>query len=327
MTDYRLRPSFSGTLVEDLAIKLGITALDIGARRGFCEDLLPLAKAVDAVGFEADADECARLVAAAEREAHPWKRLRFVPHAVGAERGSAQLHIYQRRGCTSLLEADQDLARQFGRDDYYFEVGTATVDLHPLDSIAHDQGIEKPSFLKIDIQGFELEAFKGATRLLSESLSAVRAEVSFLPIYRDQPLFGDICGYLGQFGFFPVEFIEIHHWRRLTRRKYGRFAPGPVSASRGELVHGDVLFLKSEDRLGDDGDACIRLALIAACYGLIDLTHVLLTRPAVLLAERYGIDPKTLTSEAARAFRTIAKREQFGALARSSSQFVSNLLT
>lgn len=45
-------------------------------------------------------------------------------------------------------------------------------------------------FLKIDIQGGELAAFRGGSRKLAHTL-CVQTEVAFTPICRDQPLFAD----------------------------------------------------------------------------------------------------------------------------------------
>ena len=53
-------------------------ALDIGARRGFVADLLPIAAAVDAIGFEPDEGECDRLNRETRRAKGPWRSLRFI---------------------------------------------------------------------------------------------------------------------------------------------------------------------------------------------------------------------------------------------------------
>ena len=57
--------------------------MDIGARQGFVADLLPIAAAVDAVGFEPDQDECERLNRTARDESGPWRSLRFSAYGFG----------------------------------------------------------------------------------------------------------------------------------------------------------------------------------------------------------------------------------------------------
>lgn len=56
--------------------------------------------------------------------------------------------------------------------------------------------------LKMDIQGGELLALKGAQSLLEASrIRLLALEVEFKPLYKDQPLFWDICAYLYRFGY------------------------------------------------------------------------------------------------------------------------------
>ena len=96
---------------------LPLTCLDVGARGGFTADLLPLSPAVRAIGFEPDEEECARLNAAGGDDG-PWRSLRFIPVALGRAEETRRLNIYRKRGCSSLLTADAELAGLYGRDPY-----------------------------------------------------------------------------------------------------------------------------------------------------------------------------------------------------------------
>lgn len=321
-------PNFSGTLIPTLAEKVGVTALDVGARGGFSSDLLPISSAVHAYGFEPDPTECERLTKYVEANPHPWKSLQYLPYALGAESEPKTLNIYQRSGCSSLLKANRDLAREFGREDYYVEVDKAMIALDPLDSILSNHSIQDASFLKIDIQGYEMEAFRGASDLLNGPLVAIRAEVSFVPIYFEQPLFSDVTAYLSSFGFVPVDFLELHHWRRLTTKKYGRVDRNPVAASRGELVHGDVLYLKSPKSLGDVTASHIRLALIALCYGQIDFADFVLKQPEIAkyLNDKHSIDCQLLTRQGSQAYRRVSRRDRIDIIRRECRDFVADIL-
>ena len=55
-------------------------------------------------------------------------------------------------------------------------------------------------FLKVDIQGAELDVFKGSRETLKEILMIV-SEVEFIEQYIDQPLFGDVSSFLKDFDF------------------------------------------------------------------------------------------------------------------------------
>lgn len=139
-----------------------------------------------------------------------------------------------------------------------------------------DQALYDPatnySYLKIDIQGAELEAFRTGTLLL-EQLVMIRSEVSFVAMYHEQPLFGDIHGYLRSFGFQLLNFVESHHWRRRSRSKFPSIDERGLT-SKGQLIHGDALFIKPPEAVANHSDAntkLLDLAFLAYAYGEVDV--------------------------------------------------------
>lgn len=288
--------------------EITLTCLDVGARGGFTEDLLPIARGVDAVGFEPDAAECVRLNDAAAVGAHPWRRLRFLSTALGEARGTRRLNLYRQRGCSSLLAADGGLAALFSRDDYYILDDTAEVATAPLDETSAVHGVEDASFIKLDVQGAELEILSGAQRLLTNALLALRVEVSFVPIYKGQPLFADIDNELRRYGFMPQRFLELHAWRRTTKTKLPELADGPLPYSQGQMIHGDVLYFRHPETMPDDGsaalEALLKAALLAIAYGHIDHAAAILGRPSVkqYLERRFGLEPLSALSRISKGF-------------------------
>ena len=58
------------------------------------------------------------------------------------------------------------------------------------------------NILKLDIQGYELKALKGAEDLLrSKKIDLIYTEAYFIQQYHDQPLFPEIAMYLSKFGY------------------------------------------------------------------------------------------------------------------------------
>ncbi len=287
----------SNSGLNTILADLDLTCLDVGARGGFSTDLFPISGSVSAVGFEPDRAECERLNREAALGGHPWRSLRFLPVALGVERGSAQLHLYRHRGCSSILEADAELAALFSRENYYILDETIPVPVVPLDEAAVEYGIQDAEFLKIDVQGGELDILSASRTLLQSSLLALRLEVSFVPMYKGQPLFSDIDLFVRDFGFVPMGFPEMHHWRRTTRVKHPWRAPGPLPYSRGQLVHGDVIYFRHPEAMPSESDAQIRAllkaAFIAISYDYIDHAAAIFRRDRVnqWLGDRYGIDP------------------------------------
>ena len=289
-----------------------MTCLDVGARSGFVSDLLPIASAVNACGFEPDATECARLNANAEQGHHRWRSLRYLPVALGRSAETRELKLYRRRGCSSLLDADQQVAANFCRGDYYVNEGVASVDTLTLDGAAEQYGLTDAVYIKIDIQGGELEVFKSGSALLG-SMLAVRSEVSFIPVYKNQPLFGDVDALVRAFGFVPMGFTELHHWRRTTKTKHPALSNGLIPYSKGQVVHGDILYFRDpsqiKDRSEDGVGSLIKAALLAIAHEYIDHAAAIFARPAVskVVRGQYAID----TDAALQAIsRRVAKRDR-----------------
>ena len=107
---------------------------------------------------------------------------------------------------------------------------TATVEARTLDELS----LEHSDFIKIDIQGGELNALKGGQRSLKNTLG-LELEVEFLPIYMDQPLFGEVCSFLAEHGFEFMDFANLARWGRDSR------------SGAGQCVLGDALFLRTPE--------------------------------------------------------------------------------
>lgn len=288
---------------------LSITCLDIGAREGITGDLLPLAPAVVAYGFEPDKEECERLNQAAAMDSSPWRRLTFLPVALGSG-GMRTLHLYRARGGSSLLEANVELARQYAREDNFHLDAAVPLETVPLDKAAGEFQFADASYLKLDIQGSELEVLQSGPRLLKDSVVALRIEAEFLPMYHDQPLFGDVDAHLRASGFITMGMFEARYWRQATRRSFS-FEKGTLPYSRGRLAHADFIYLKEPSLLSEETpeglQTLLKAAFLALCYHCVDHAAALLTRPAVArhLQDRYGLE---VEKELASVSRTLARR-------------------
>lgn len=168
-----------------------LVALDIGARRGFVADLLPIAAAVDAIGFEPDAGECERLNREARSTKGPWRSLRFIATALAGETGRHDLHLTRRGGTSSMLAAFPGVGARYMRDDYFAVERRVTVDTLTLDDALARFEIGAPAYLKVDVEGMEKAIFEGGSRTLDHVL-AVRTEVAFMPTRHGQPLHHEI---------------------------------------------------------------------------------------------------------------------------------------
>lgn len=80
--------------------------------------------------------------------------------------------------------------------------------------------------LKLDLQGYELEALKGCGELL-EHIKVITTEIEFVALYDGQPLFGDIDGFLRSHGFRLLNLYELY------------------THPDGQLTAGDAVYLNS----------------------------------------------------------------------------------
>lgn len=306
---------------------LTIQCLDIGAREGITRDLLPIAPAVAAFGFEPDPEECARLNQSFATDPSPWRSLKFLPAALG-NGGGRTLNLYKMRGGSSLFEADVELAGQFARAENFLLEGTVNLQTMPLDAAAEKFGFTDASYIKLDIQGAELEVLQSAPRLLAESVLALRVEMEFLPIYKGQPLQNEIDGYLRSRGFMHMGIVEPRHWRRTTRKRFS-FARNTLPYSRGQIAHADFVYFRDPQSLRDDSPKEIQKSLKATFlplnYECVDHAAAILERPtmAVHLKTVYDMDVKR---ELATVSRKLARRHLRQRLAEAGGAFGESLL-
>lgn len=112
--------------------------------------------------------------------------------AVGAEAGSADLHVSASDDSSSLLPIGQRQVAEFPGTE---ETGTITVDVVRLADVL-DETFPGPRLLKIDVQGLELEVLKGLGDKI-ELIDDVFVECSFAELYEGQALADEVVAFLG----------------------------------------------------------------------------------------------------------------------------------
>jgi FkbM family methyltransferase len=135
---------------------------------------------------------------------------RYLPYFLGSG-GPATFHIARYPGCSSLYEPDPtviDLFSSIGAGEpggNFYVVGTLPVETRRLDDISE---VSRADYMKLDVQGAELDVLKHGTKVLGTTL-VLETEVEFIPLYKKQPLFGDIQTFMAQQGFVLHKMIDV----------------------------------------------------------------------------------------------------------------------
>lgn len=235
-----------------------ISVTDVGCRGGLVPELRPIRQFVDMVGFDADDLECARLNA----EPHALRSRVIFPAFIGGSEGPLEFYLLRDRGTSSAIKPDPRYQRVFGGADSTIE---QTVIVHgtTLDAFfAAHPDVPRPDLLKLDTQGTELSVLQGAVETLKQ-VSMIEVEVEFVRMYESQPLAHDVMAFLDAQGFEPLHLNRVFGQRR-----------GYRGWGKGQLLFGDILFGRREDRFGDTNPlALTRYLLLLITYGFLDIAH------------------------------------------------------
>ncbi len=137
---------------------------------------------------------------------------------VGAEHGKNVRFVEMETG-SSVFEESSDYERQ------YSEKTQTTLD-HLLQNYPEFARLD---FLKLDVQGYELEALKGASKTL-QNTELVLMEASFIPINKGCPLIGEVIAFMSARDFRLLDFCS------------------QIRRNDGALWQTDLLFIKNNSK-------------------------------------------------------------------------------
>lgn len=119
--------------------------------------------------------------------------------ALGASSGQMSMYINQSPMTSSLLPRSDYAEKYF--DEVTRIKETRTIPVTTLDEWYASAKPGRVDILKLDLQGYEVEALRGATQLLADGVRCVYAEVNFVPLYDNSALFGDVDAIMRQNGY------------------------------------------------------------------------------------------------------------------------------
>ena len=150
---------------------------------------------------------------------------------------------------------------------YSSGIKTFPVSMKTLDSY----NFTNVDFIKIDVQGAELDVFKGGSKTLKNVLKIV-CEVEFIQHYENQPLFGEVSDYLSQYNLMFNKFLGLS----------GR-ALKPIMLNNNpnlpsQHIWSDAVFVRHIQKIHSLNDEkLLKLGLLACVYYSLDLTFYCLS--------------------------------------------------
>jgi len=210
---------------------------DVGARAGFEVHWNVYGEQAVQIGFEPDVGECERL-----NQQFSNQNRKFYPVALGRQKEKRNFSVCQWPGSSSFYPANTKFLQRFPDENLEQMRVVKTVELETvdLDSFAGENGIEYIDFIKLDVEGSELDVLKGAINVLQKSVLGLSIEVLFHSFLRNQPTFSDIDLFLNSQGFRLFDLAIYRHARKAL--------PFPTDSlgvtKQGQVVWGQALYLR-----------------------------------------------------------------------------------
>lgn len=232
-------------------------------------------------GFDADADACEAANADLEARHVNWQEY-HLPYALSRTSGVQTLYVTKHPMCSSLYPPNEPLNARFevlpeaASLDFTVELETIT-----LDELYASEAMEGVDFLQVDVQGAELDVFKGAQQTLATQVLCIETEVEFAPLYLGQPLFADVDAYLRPLQFSLFDVSANYLLRRGT----------PLQQRPGQILWGNAVYMRDLAAIADTSPLAtpsnlLKLACMADVMGFVDYALEILT----VLTIRYGRD-------------------------------------
>lgn len=219
---YAVPPDYAVSRLAEIAKQLRFSPraiVDVGASDGrWTKPALPLFPDAQFLVIEPLDQHAAALKALVQQES----RVTWFQGLVGHEAGIA---CFMQCGYqSSLLRTRDGLTFGEPRD----------LPISTLDEIIHNRAFPAPEIIKLDIEGGELDALRGAVEALRSAVM-IQVEINLIPFRKNLPLLDDLVGFMAGQGFRVLDVFGVH----------GR----PLD---GLPVQGECLFMKKNSPLMTD---------------------------------------------------------------------------
>jgi FkbM family methyltransferase len=253
----------AGTNISFTIIEIG--ALKLNKEKESFYELLDYFPSSKIIGFEIEKEVCEKM------NSESLKGIKYYPYALGKANEKRKLYITQHPMCSSLYKPNETFNKLYNNLEVTNLKDEIEIDTITLDYFIDKHDIGNIDFIKIDVQGAELDIFKGASNALKNVLNIV-CEVEFIDVYENQPLFGDICNYLSQYNLMFNKFLGLAG-RAIKPVKLDNNSNKP-----SQHMWSDAVFVHHILKIHDlNNIQLIKLSLLACVYYSLDLTFYCLS--------------------------------------------------
>lgn len=246
--------------------------VDIGARWGMDRRWASFGESIAAFCFEADAAECSRL------NAQGLANVKFIPEVIAGSNGIATLYETKFQASSGLYQVNDKFFGRLLNSDNGTLLGTRAVTTKTLDLVREEYQIPEPDFLKLDVEGAELDILK--TSDLGGTFG-VLTEFRFHEEINGSAPFWQLDAYMRSQGFMLYDLAVGRQSRKtlpyptpMTRYTNGeRFF---TATTRGQVMDGDAVYFRDPMRFQMDRMQILRAACLFEVFGLNDCAAELL---------------------------------------------------
>lgn len=168
--------------------------IDIGAYKGewtaFCKGLWAHSSVLMLEGNPQRA-------AALQEISRRWDKV-TAEHALLGPAPQSAVNFYEQESASSVLPEAAKQNQPF-----------TTLPMRTLDDVTEGTIFRKPDFIKLDVQGYELDILQGGRRTL-QSAEVVLTEVNFIAIYQGAPLLRDVIEFFASEGFRTYDIATLY---------------------------------------------------------------------------------------------------------------------
>ena len=233
--------------------------IDCGARNAKVDRRLVEAyPEIHIIGFEPDVEECERLNETTE------DNYSFFPVAIGKTGQTQDLYLTRNPACSSLYKPNEEFFGKFSEGSQAIEImQQVPIQVVDLDTYLPSIGISSFDFMKLDVQGAELDILQGCRSYLESGVLGTTIEVEFSPIYQDQPLFADVDSFVREFDFMLFDLSRAYCRRKVLPPPY---------LTRGQLLWGHAWYLRDYHYFVERSMICeaVKLSELALALGYYD---------------------------------------------------------